>query len=340
MRGTILLFLFISSVAVCVQKDAIAKFDPNGYQHPDGAISLHYRSDYVEPYFATKALIVAQEAGLDIRQAANQWILWLLPRQDKSGRFGRYCRKPGSDWRQCSPSDADDSMLALWLQLLYTSAPDSGLRPEWQQSAAKARARLDELRNSRLGVYHVSTQNHVALLMDNVEVYSALIEIASSQDRFGQHDAARATYHEAEKLDLAIQQVFWNKHEEWFRPSIQKSKPDFYPDVVAQVYPWLADLPMNSNIQTSEAWASWKNRFANDWLDKKRDPHPWGLVAMEALKLGDENSATCWLSRSQSLRFSPNWNVLEEAAFQAVQAKLSDSSMSDPAACLKVTSAP
>ena len=339
MRGAILA-LFLSSVAICVHRDAVVKFDPNGYQHADGAISLHYRSDYVEPYFATKALIVAQAARLDIRQPADQWIHWLLLRQDKTGRFGRYCRKPGTDWRLCSPSDADDSMLALWLQLLYTNSPDSGLRPEWQESAKKARSRLDELRNGRLGEYHVSSQNHVALFMDNVEVYSALIDIARSLDRFGQHGDAQATFAQAEKLDSAIQQVFWNKHEEWFRPSIQKSKQDFYPDIVAQVYPWLADLPMDSNMQTGAAWTIWKNRFANDWLDKKRDPHPWGLVAMAALKFGDDNSAACWLSRSESLRFSPNWNVLEEAAFQVVEARLNDSTKSNPTACLKVSSAP
>lgn len=338
MRGTILL-LFLTCVAVCVGAPT-AEFDPNGYQFPDGAISLHYRGDYVEPYFATKALILAQEAGLNVHRPVKQWIQWLLPRQDKSGRFGRYCRKPGSDWRQCSSSDADDSMLALWLQVLYTNSPDSGIPPEWQESVRKARTQLDELRNIRLGVYHVSRQNHVALLMDNVEVYSALIDVACSQDRFGQHDQAQTTYKEAEKLDLAIQRVFWNKHEEWFRPSIQKSRPDFYPDVVAQVYPWLADMPMDQDVQTREAWANWKSRFASVWLDKKRDPHPWGLVAMAALKLGDESSAACWLERSEPMRFSPNWNILEEAAFQAVQTKLDESSRSNPTACLKVTSTP
>ena len=244
MRGAILL-LFLSSLAVCVS-DSPPRFDPAGYQHSDGAISLQYKGDYIEPYFATKALILAEEAGLDVRQPVQQWIQWLLPRQDKQGRFGRYCRKPGQDWRLCSAADADDSMLALWLQLLYINAPDAGLPPEWQESARRAKASLDFLRNPRLGVYHVSRQNHVALLMDNVEVYSALVDIAHAQKRFGNKDEAQETTDEAEKLNLAIQRVFWNKHEDWFRPSIQKSRPEFYPDVVAQVYPWLADMPMDS----------------------------------------------------------------------------------------------
>jgi hypothetical protein len=324
-------------LSVLVSRAAAAKFSPDGYQQDDGAISLQYRGDYVEPYFATKALIVAQDAGLDVHDAVQHWIAWLLPRQDRHGRFERYCRKASAAWRLCAPADADDSMLALWLQLLYTNAPDSGIPPAWQASVTKARAELAALRNARLDVYHVSRQNHVALLMDNIEVYSALEDIAKAEDRFGQHDAAERTRREAEQLDFGIQRVFWNKHAEWFRPSIQKSRPEFYPDVVAQVYPWLADLPVNSELQIADAWQRWKQRFAAEWLDKKQDPHPWGLVAMTALKVGDIDSAGCWLSRAQALRFSPNWNVLEEAAFQAVEARVGDPGRINPAACARVT---
>jgi hypothetical protein len=335
MRGVILV-LFISSLAVCASSAPPARFDPAGYQHPDGAISLQYKGDYIEPYFATKALILAEEAGMDVRQPVQQWIQWLLPRQDKQGRFGRYCRKPGEDWKQCAIADADDSMLALWLQLLYINAPDSGIPPEWQESIRKAKADLDDLRNPRLGVYHVSRQNHVALFMDNVEVYSALVDIAHAQQRFGHQDEAQITLNEAERLNFAIQRVFWNKHEEWFRPSIQKNRPEFYPDVVAQVYPWLADMPMDSDVQTRDAWQSWKQRFAADWLNKKFDPHPWGLVAMAAVKFGDSDSAGCWLSRSEPLRFSTNWNILEEAAFQAVESTIGQTSETSPSACSRV----
>jgi len=334
-----ILMLFFSLLAVCASGSA-PEFDANGYQLPDGALSLHYRGDYIEPYFATKALLLAEDAGLDVREPVQKWIAWLLPRQQKDGSFGRYCRKPNQNWRRCAQADADDSMLALWLQLLYTNAPNSGLPAEWRQSADRAEASLDDLRNSRLGVYHVSRQNHVALLMDNAEVYAALVAIARAQQRFGQAPQARATQEKAETLDSAIQRVFWNRHEQWFRPSIQKNKPEFYPDVVAQVYPWLADMPLDSNMGNENAWQSWKSRFAAEWLDKKLDPHPWGLVAMAALKFDDTDSASCWLSRAEPLRFSSNWNVLEEAAFQAVQAKVGQASETNPLACSKVSVAP
>lgn len=334
-----ILVLFSTLLAVCAS-GAAPEFDPNGYQFSDGAVSLHYRGDYVEPYFATKALLLAEDAGLDVREPIQKWIAWLLPRQETNGSFGRYCRKGSLSWHLCATADADDSMLALWLQLLYTNAPDSGLPVEWQASVKRAEKGLEGVRNSRLGVYHVSRQNHVALLMDNVEVYSALVAISRAQQRFGQVEQARATEEKAETLDSAIQRVFWNKHEEWFRPSIQKNRPEFYPDVVAQVYPWLADMPVDSNMGNANAWQSWKSRFGAEWLDKKLDPHPWGLVAMAALKFDDTDSASCWLSRAEPLRFSSNWNILEEAAFQAVKTKVGEGSETNPLACTKVSAAP
>src|SRR6185312_16366313 len=186
MRPSIVV-LFCTFLAVCASGSA-PEFDPNGYQLPDGAVTLHYRGDYIEPYFATKALLLAEGAGLDVREPVQKWITWLLPRQEKDGSFGRYCRKGNQNWRLCAPADADDSMLALWLQLLYTNAPDSGIPVEWQASIERAEKGLDSLRNARLGVYHVSRQNHVALLMDNVEVYEALVAIARAQQRFGHLD--------------------------------------------------------------------------------------------------------------------------------------------------------
>ena len=66
-------------------------------------------------------------------------------------------------WRDCAAADADDSMLALWMQLLYRMAPATGMPPEWQRSVMLAANQLAKLRNRRLGVYHISQRNHVAL---------------------------------------------------------------------------------------------------------------------------------------------------------------------------------
>jgi hypothetical protein len=309
------------------------EFDAGKYQAADGALLLNVGGNEVDPYFANKALVVADDAGLNIHDAALKWIQWLLPRQQKDGRFARYCRKNG-DWRACAAADADDSMLALWLQLLYRVAPEKGLPPEWQASAARAQQHLSSLRNSRLGVYHVSHRDHVALFMDNVEVYWALKDVTAAQRRLGDPQATK-TEAEAESLARGIKRVFWNAKTQTFRASIQKEQPRFYPDVLAQTFPWLASLPLPEGDAAS-AWARWKQLYGRAWLSNRYDPHPWGLVALTAVKLGDDATAGCWLEHAASARFGENWNILEEAAYQAVQARVGSETKSASASCRRM----
>lgn len=339
MRGPILTLVVLLYTFSFAADSRSNQFVPEHYQAADGALLLQTDGDYVEPYFATKALLVAQDTGLDARSAGLAWIKWGLAHQRKDGRFERWCRKQNQNWHACAAADADDSMLALWLQLLYRMAPDSGIPDEWKASVAKAHKQLSKLRNVRLGIYHVSGNNHAMLFMDNVEVYSALKDIGRAQRRFGDQAAADATDADAEKLASAIKHVFWDDHYHRFRPSIEKTKPAFYPDVVAQVFPWLADLPVPGEDKRA-AWADWKQKFEPAWLETRYDTHPWGLVAVAAFKVGDTGTALCWLARSEPLRYSPRWNLLEEAAFQGLQNKLGAERLAGPASCSQAAGHP
>lgn len=322
------------------QSAGATAFDPSTFQSPDGAITLTQGGNYVEPYFATKALIVAQDGGLDIHNAAEAWINWVLPRQRPDGLFRRFCRAASNAnadlnidyaWRDCAPADADDSMLALWVQLLYRMAPSTGMPVEWRRSITLAAKQLAKLRNGRLGVYHISRLNHVALFMDNIEVYAALKDVARGELRL--HDPAAAeTDARADQLDAAIQRIFWDRRRGRFRPSMQKSRPAFYPDIVAQVYPWLADVS-GPGQNPRQAWQQWRQTFGAGWIERRYDTNPWGLVALAAEKLGDTASAVCWTSQSDSLRGGSSWNVLEEAAWQSLRARFPQAQVLDPRAC-------
>ena len=134
-------------------------------------------------------------------------------------------------------------------------------------------------------------------------------------------------------LARAIERVFWDGDR--FRPSIQKSRPQFYPDVVAQTYPWLAGMPTPQG-DVQQAWKQWKQWYAQAWLSQRYDPHPWGLVAVTALKLGDEATAQCWLAAAEGKRWGRNWNILEEASFQVVQSKLVEARDTGPRSCVEV----
>lgn len=325
-------FLLAILAVLCCEPQLLfaAAFNPSTFQQAGGALTLNPGGDYVEPYFATKALIVAQDGGLDIHEAAIAWINWALPRQRRNGLFRRFCRV-NQEWRDCAPADADDSMLALWMQLLYRMSPSTGVPGEWQRSIALSARQLEKLRNRRLDLYHISKLNHVALFMDNIEVYAALKDISQVQQRL-RDPAAAQTDGRAEKLAAAIQRVFWDHRARRFRPSMQKSKPGFYPDVVAQVYPWLADLS-GPGQDARQAWGQWRRSFGAGWIERRYDSHPWGLVAMAAEKLGDASSAECWTSQSDTLRGSSSWNILEEAAWQSLHARFAQSQLLDPRAC-------
>lgn len=330
--------MLIAALVSCLQPLGAASFYTATLQSPDGAVALNPGGDYVEPYFATKALIVAQDGGLDVHQAALAWIRWTLPRQRPNGLFRRFCRASSGEWRDCAPADADDSMLALWMQLLYRMAPATGMPPAWQRSVSLSARQLEKLHNRRLGVYHISSRNHVALLMDNVEVYAALKDVAGAQLRL--HDpGATATGARADQLEAAIQRIFWDRHGRRFRSSMQKTRPAFYPDAVAQVYPWLAEVS-GPGQDPRQAWERWKRTFGAAWITRRFDTHPWGLVALAADQLGDLNSAACWTSQSDSLRGSSSWNVLEEAVWQSLRARFAQPQLLDPHACAGILAQP
>src|SRR5215472_12143773 len=113
MRQALVLLVCAFSAAAATR----SVFSPGRLQTPDGALLINVGQSEVDPYFAMKALIVADDAGLDISGSARKFMAWLLPRQQKDGRFERYCLMDGQ-WRACARADADDSMLALWLQLV------------------------------------------------------------------------------------------------------------------------------------------------------------------------------------------------------------------------------
>ena len=115
---------------------------------------------------------------------------------------------------------------------------------------------------------------------------------------------------------------------------MQQTRPAFYPDRVAQVYPWLAGV-RGPGQDPRQAWEKWKQAFGAGWIERRYDTHPWGLVALAAAKLGDTASAACWTSHSDSLRGSNSWNVLEEAVWQSLRARFTQPQLLDPQACVE-----
>lgn len=326
-RLAILLFLVIAAALPQALRAATLTLD--GYQRADGAITTYLGGSSVDPYFAAKALLAAQDAGMDTKAAAQRWIAWQLPRQREDGRFDRYCLE-NQRFTACREADADDALMAAWMELLVRNAPPKGLPPPWQASFDKAAAHLETLRDRRTGVYQISNSLQVALLMDNVEISSAFKAVGLHFHLLGNASAAQSWQRRAAQLDRDIERVFWRTARGYLASTQPRDTTDFYPDTVAQIFPLLADIAPGGTGGMS-AYVSWMRDHRSTWLQMSETDFPWGLVALVADKMGDQDAITCWRKRSVQFRHGKHWNVLEEALFLSFEARLTPEQALAPA---------
>ena len=302
--------------------DAFAlDIDLNGYQEDNGAITSWFHGDTIDPYFATKALLLARDGDLDARKQTLSWIKWAMHAQRGDGLFNRYKRDiTDNNWKVWDIADADDAMLALWMQLLYRMTLPPGMNAQWKDSFDRAQARLEDIYDERKGIYHISKALPVGLLMDNMEIYSAFADIAKQCRRLGQTEKAKEYEEKALNLRDAIHSVFGHESGVYTITTQERDKQEFYPDRVAQVFPILYGL---ENGTAKEVYKNWLNANGKEWLEQRNHDYPWGLVAITALDMGDADSASCWQNRAEPMRYSGHWNILEEVALQSVKYRLS-----------------
>lgn len=289
-----------------------------GYQREDGAIVLHYGGDRIDFYFASKALLAAKALGLNIDVAASAWIEWAINQQLEDGRFDRICIE-GDDYRHCDKADADDAVLAVWVELLLTIAPKEGLPSHWHKSWQQANNYLVSLLLDRTrGIYVISRSQRVGLLMDNIEVYSAFNAMADYYIRLGDAGRAQLMKQRAAQLKERIVHTFWRSKPGMFNVSTDEyDDHGFYPDVVAQLYPLLAGMVVPGQDARTD-YNDWIKLNRQAWLVQGDTDYPWGLVALLASQMGDDLSVECWVEKATPLRHGPHWNVLEEAVFQGL----------------------
>lgn len=304
---------FLPAVALLVALRSIAApaLDLDGFAGADGAISVQYRGETVDPYFALQALLLARQHGLDIARHAVPFAAWLAPRQKPDGTFDRFCRRANT-WGPCKTADADDSLLALWLRFLETDPDRLANDPLWHRSHEAARRSLERLEDKERGIYLVSPVFQHGLFMDNLEVWSY------------QPSHARVESPSFPSFGAAIQQAFWDPRELRYHVSTQVEQRTapvaFYPDAVAQIFPLFVGFPHVPG--GSRGWyRRWMQRHRAEWLAQVKTDFAWGLVAVTALDQGDAASARCWLREALPARHGPHWTVTDEVAAQVLRAR-------------------
>ncbi len=312
MKTLICTFAFF--VCSCLFTNATAKkpeLDLTGYVSDGGAITVLHKGDSLDPYFAMQALLMAHENGWDITAPAGRFAQWLVPRQKPDGTFDRFCRSAAAPaWISCKTSDADDSLLALWLKLLETQPNAVAQDARLQQSVLRSKAALAHLYQPSQGIYMVSPVVLHGLFMDNLEVWSYKV-----------HRSGAPRDADTQKLAQAIRATFWDPANQVFRVSTQMEqqalKPTFYPHHVAQIFPLLVDFPQMQG-GAKQHYKRWMAAHRDEWLSQGKADYPWGLIAVLALRQNDSFSARCWLREAANLRHSDRWAITDEVAYQII----------------------
>ena len=294
------------------------------YARPDGSILTWSGGGIIDPYFPTKALLLAQDSGMDISEAGNRWVEWMLAHQNDNGLFSRYCYvKDQVVYDNCSVADADDAMMAIWIELLYRLAPRSGLPQAWARSAEKAEYQLDSIFDSKSTVFFVSKAMPAGLLMDNIEIYAAYKSIERNALRIGDTKTVQSYHARAEYLKNGIIPTFWDQKTLTYKASTQtRPETSFYPDTVVQMIPMLYKFGTPEMKIPKDAYKKWMKNHRDEWFALIGKNYPWGLLAVLATDQGDMMTANCWVKRSSPFRHSDQWNVLDETAFEVVEAQL------------------
>lgn len=274
----------------------------------DGAISVTAHGNFIDPYFANKALITALEAGLEVTDITRNWLTWLLPRQRDDGGFDRFCAADAK-WINCRRADADDSTMATFLQLnvlfrrVIRNRSDERARTSLDllnsQAMAvaerKAGTLLQQLRTPR-GSYRVFANEPVEYLMDNAEVYSSLVAVNQPA--------------KAEELKQVIRKFFF-AGAQWLPSNQPYEKFEFYPSALASTYRWHTGLATRDEIETE--FNVWSKRWGAAWLAQTHDEYAWGLVAWGARGVKDQHWLRCWRHLHAAHDRSRGWTVLDEA---------------------------
>ncbi len=285
----------VGLLAMCTLGGA-KTLDLSGYTDASGAITVQHQGDTVDPYFALQALWLAHSQGMDTSAHALPFARWLAGQYSAAGHLGRYC-KTAERWTWCKAPDADDASLALWL-LLLRHLPEAD-RQHLNASAVEARAwqDLQQLQDTRLGIYKVSPHVTHGLFMDNLEVWSTL---------------------PGSRLAHNIRTVFWDSDRGLFRVSTQPEHPHpghtFYPDATVQIYPLLVGYPMPDGAEPH--YQRWMTQHRGLWLQQIGREFPWGLIAIVAWQQGDTQTVRCWQQQALPFRHSFFWTVTDEVVAQ------------------------
>ena len=272
----------------------------------DGAYYTTLGSPVADPYFINKSFIIAMQAAAPLQTEFVQWLKWLLPKQRKDGGFDRFCLEADKTWHNCMAADADDSTAATTIQMLNMALQRAWIpadqQPAANQAIAASQRLLASLRNPQTQLYRVFPHTDLYYLMDNVEVYTALV--ASGRTKA------------ADALASAIRHQF-DQGRSWQPAFPRFEHQSFYPHVLARTFLWVPGV-FTTRAEAGSDMASWMAQYGDRWRRRTDDHFAWGLVAWNLHQLAPIEAA-CWRHSVRPYSSAIGWTVLDAAVDVALQ---------------------
>ena len=295
-------------------------------QMPNGAIAQSPDQQLVIPYFANLAAQVLIPHNPGLVKSYMQWYLTNLNLPDRWGLEGTIYDFTVVNGELIPSYDYDsaDSYAATFLSLVYQYATETG---NWDflfhhRESLDMIAQVIIVLQDDDGLVWAKPNHRVKYLMDNAENYRGLTDWAQALSKMGEGEEAARMLARSQAVREGMQRL-WDESSGnyawgYSRWGLRRVRPTrWYPDGVAQLYPFLNGMTGPDDEQPLLAYHNLNVQFPNWGAGQVPDAFPWAMVAYSALRLGDEEMAQEFLAQvaeNFARRDRPYpWYILESA---------------------------
>ncbi len=295
-------------------------------QLPSGAILLSSQRESIQPYFDHLAVWAVLKTRPQETPFAKKWLDWVFANLNRPGSSG----VPGTVYdfmvdheheMNLYTCDSFDAYNGTFLMLLGEYWKITHDRAYFQSKLPDIKLILHATLQSKNehGLTNARPDAQIAYLMDNVEVWRGLTDIALVFADLGQNELAHSTRNNAQELQKTIEKYLWSPQLQSYLPYESELNPnptEFYPFGTALIWPILFELP-EAQARKVSLWNHFQAHWLSRWKKGDSDFFAWSLLAYTAAKSGDRNLAQEWELHATDMIQQRNWpwHVGESAGY-------------------------
>lgn len=306
-----------------------------------GAVRTHHTAGHVDAqgqawhqvsaYQVNLGLIGALRVAPQLLPLAADWLRWQARHMARQGAsrgvvldhwvraedFEESTCPSGMAHSLCGTVDAYDSTAASTLLMADAYVRQGGdpsvLREPLMREALEAAATALRELSTPEGLTLAKPTHRVAYTMDVVEVTAGWRAWARVQRGvYSEPQSGEISLGAARRGEAALRTHLWDPAAGAWRTSLGAGAPQtgrWYPDTVAQAWPFLWGTDIGRNGRAREAWrraiARWQG--PSHWAQQQADPDGfwWPAVAVAAHCIGDTDAARRWVARARRQWLDP-----------------------------------